>query len=141
MPRSVPFGAVLLLTIGSHAAKSQIAITKVTNSADLKNGSTLTFVLVPGPPFPGVPTPPLIPSPVATTLPTEIPMPGGLATVFCTGLSGRPGDKVVAEGLPLPLQLAGLSVDVFSSPAPILAVAFENTYQQINIQVPWEARA
>src|SRR5437868_4401498 len=66
-----------------------------------------------------------------------LPQRGSLASIFCTGLQGTLG-IVSATTHPLPYDLAGVSVWVNSVPAPILAVAFESGYQQINIQVPWE---
>ncbi|MCU1276217.1 MAG: Glucose/sorbosone dehydrogenase-like protein [Bryobacterales bacterium] len=66
-----------------------------------------------------------------------LPQTGSLASIFCTGLQGPPG-IITANSRPLPYDLAGVSVWINSVPAPILAVAFENGYQQINVQVPWE---
>ncbi len=66
-----------------------------------------------------------------------VPANGSLATIFSTGLTGITG-VVGADRLPLPLQLAGVSVRVHGVPAPILAVAAADGYGQINIQVPWE---
>jgi uncharacterized protein (TIGR03437 family) len=68
--------------------------------------------------------------------------PGSLASVFCTGLQNLSG-LVAAEGYPLPRELAGVTVTVNGVEAPILAVANigGGSYQQINIQVPWEAKA
>jgi uncharacterized protein (TIGR03437 family) len=68
--------------------------------------------------------------------------PGSLASVFCTGLQNLSG-LVAAEGYPLPRELAGVTVTVNGVEAPILAVANigGGSYQQINIQIPWEAKA
>jgi uncharacterized protein (TIGR03437 family) len=65
--------------------------------------------------------------------------PGGLASVFCTGIQDIPG-LVTAPGYPLPGTLAGVKVTVNGTVAPILAIAnlAGGTYQQINIQIPWE---
>lgn len=65
--------------------------------------------------------------------------PGSLASVWCTGLTGISG-IVSATGPTLPTQLAGTSVYAGGSgAAPILAVADLGGYQQINIQIPWDA--
>jgi uncharacterized protein (TIGR03437 family) len=72
--------------------------------------------------------------------------PGGLATVFITGLTGIDG-AVKAMSLPLPYELSGVSVSLRLPPqfpdtagdemrAPLLAVADVNGQQQINFQVP-----
>jgi uncharacterized protein (TIGR03437 family) len=66
-----------------------------------------------------------------------LPQPGSLCSLFVTGLQGSRG-IVTAATVPLPNELAGVGVWVDSLPAPILAVAFFDSYQQINMQVPWE---
>lgn len=68
--------------------------------------------------------------------------PGGLASIFCSGLQNIPS-VLQAQGYPLPLSLAGVSVKFSGLSAPILAVAnlAGGAYQQINIQVPWELSA
>ena len=58
-----------------------------------------------------------------------------LATVFGTGLSQVTG-IVQASTIPLPTQLAGVSVTVGGAAAPIIAVANVNGQEQINFQVP-----
>ena len=63
--------------------------------------------------------------------------PGSLCSLFVTGLQGSPG-ILTAPTVPLPNELAGVSVRIDSLPAPILAIAFFDSYQQINVQVPWE---
>lgn len=73
----------------------------------------------------------------AASFAAGLPANGSLATVFCTGLTGITR-VVVADGVPLPLQLSGVSVRVDGVPAPMLAVAAVDGYQQINVQVPWE---
>jgi uncharacterized protein (TIGR03437 family) len=57
--------------------------------------------------------------------------PGALASIFGSNFAGA---ETVAS-LPLPTNLAGVSVTVNGKPAPLLAV----TGGQINFQVPWEA--
>jgi uncharacterized protein (TIGR03437 family) len=66
-----------------------------------------------------------------------LPQKGSLASIFVTGLQGTPG-VVTATQYPLSNVLNGISVWINFLPAPILAIAFENGYQQINVQVPWE---
>lgn len=72
--------------------------------------------------------------------------PGGLASIFVTGLQGIP-DLITAQGYPLPRTLAGVKVTfagvqapAVAIDAPILAVAnlAGGAYQQINVQIPWE---
>ena len=67
--------------------------------------------------------------------------PGSLASVFCTGLQGISG-LIAAQDYPLPRTLAGVKVTVNGTDAPILAVAeiAGGSYQQINLQIPWEAK-
>jgi uncharacterized protein (TIGR03437 family) len=62
---------------------------------------------------------------------------GGLATLFCTGLTGIQGVQA-ATGFPLPYELAGVRVKVAGIDAPILAVADFGAYQQVNFQNPVE---
>jgi uncharacterized protein (TIGR03437 family) len=67
------------------------------------------------------------------------PVPGGLGTVFCTGLEGVAG-TVIAEGFPVPNSLNGVRVQFGGvAESPVLAVTNLGSYQQINFQVPWEA--
>jgi len=66
-----------------------------------------------------------------------LPQKGSLASIFCTGLEGAPG-IIMADRYPLSSGLNGITVWINFLPAPILAVAFESGYQQINVQVPWE---
>lgn len=68
-----------------------------------------------------------------------LPQKGSLASIFTTGLEGGPG-VIAATQYPLSNVLVGISVLINSLPAPILAIAFENGYQQINVQVPWEVK-
>jgi minor extracellular serine protease Vpr len=63
--------------------------------------------------------------------------PGTLATIFGQNLSDVSG--VVGAGvIPLPLQLAGVTILVNGIPAPILYVAYANGEDQISFQVPFE---
>ena len=59
--------------------------------------------------------------------------------MFCTGLQNVSG-SVIAKGYPLPRALAGVKVTVNSTDAAILAIAEVDggSYQQINMQIPWE---
>ncbi len=73
-----------------------------------------------------------------------LPRPGGLASIFVHGLSIS--GSVMANGFPLPPELAGVSVLVDGKPAPLLAVASLPVanplgMQQINFQVPFEAKS
>jgi uncharacterized protein (TIGR03437 family) len=68
-----------------------------------------------------------------------LPQKGSLASIFVTGLQGAPG-VITATQYPLSNVLNGISVWINFLPAPILAIAFENGYQQINVQVPWEGQ-
>jgi len=63
------------------------------------------------------------------------PAAGGLATLFVPGLDTT--ETVFASGFPLPATLAGITILVGGTPAPILAVA----PSQVNFQVPFEATA
>jgi uncharacterized protein (TIGR03437 family) len=71
----------------------------------------------------------------AATFTPGLPFSGSLATVFCTGLTGITGVQSAAN-YPLPDQIAGVSVTINGTSAPLLAVADSGGYQQINIQVP-----
>ncbi len=62
-----------------------------------------------------------------------LPLPGGLAAVYMTGI---PISGLTQASPPLPPTLGGISVDVCGTPAPILAVAGLSTYSQVNFQVP-----
>ncbi len=93
------------------AAHAQVKILQVTNAADYTNTSGIRF---------------------------EIPTGGGIAAVICTGLSGTLA-TIPATRYPLPVEVAGVSVDVFGVSAPILGIVFASDHQEINIQVPWES--
>jgi uncharacterized protein (TIGR03437 family) len=71
----------------------------------------------------------------AATFTPGLPFAGSLATVFCTGLTGISGVQS-ATSYPLPDQISGVSVTIDGTSAPLLAVANQGGYQQINIQVP-----
>jgi uncharacterized protein (TIGR03437 family) len=66
-----------------------------------------------------------------------LPLGGGMAAIICTGLTGVSG-YVSSDTIPLPLELAGISVKVRSVPAPLFSVYSSETIQQITFQVPWE---
>ena len=75
-----------------------------------------------------------------------LPLPGGLASIFLQGSSVT--GMETATGYPLPKELAGVSILVDGVPAPILAVVappagISNSMniQQINFQVPFEAKS
>jgi uncharacterized protein (TIGR03437 family) len=67
-----------------------------------------------------------------------MPWRGSIASVFCTGLRGING-IVTADRYPLPLELVGVQVTIGRTRAPLFAIAELGGYQQINLQVPWEA--
>jgi hypothetical protein len=70
-----------LVVIG--VANAEIKVLEVTNAADYTNTSGVQF---------------------------EIPANGGLAAVYCTGLTGSPG-TIPATGYPLSAELAGISAN------------------------------
>jgi uncharacterized protein (TIGR03437 family) len=61
--------------------------------------------------------------------------PGGLASIFGTGLTTAQG-IVAAPSFPLPTTLEGTSVSMNGQAAPILAVADVNGQEQVNVQAP-----
>jgi uncharacterized protein (TIGR03437 family) len=65
---------------------------------------------------------------------------GSLASIFCRGLQNV-GGLIVADSHPLPLSLANVRVRFGAYDAPMLAIGNRDggLYQQINVQVPWEA--
>ena len=66
-----------------------------------------------------------------------LPTAGSLGTIFCTGLTVD--GAASATGLPLPYNLAGVTVTIGEAPAPLFSVANLGTFPQINFQVPYEA--
>jgi uncharacterized protein (TIGR03437 family) len=73
--------------------------------------------------------------------------PGGLVTIFGSGLTRFVNGVVGADRLPLPKQLAGTSVEfvgfdstgtIVHYDAPLLAVANVGGQEQINLQIPYE---
>jgi uncharacterized protein (TIGR03437 family) len=70
----------------------------------------------------------------AASFQVGLPIPGSIATLFCTGLNIQ--GTVNAQGLPLPFNLAGVTVTMDGPPAPLFAVANLGSYQQVNFQVP-----
>lgn len=62
--------------------------------------------------------------------------PGGLATIFGQDLS-TVADVVIAKIIPLPTELAGVSVAVNGVFAPMLSVAYNGSEDQISFQVPF----
>jgi uncharacterized protein (TIGR03437 family) len=73
----------------------------------------------------------------AASFQVGLPPTGSIGAIFCTGLQVQ--GIVTAQAIPLPLSLAGISVTVGGTPAPLLAVADDGRYQQINFEVPQEA--
>jgi uncharacterized protein (TIGR03437 family) len=70
----------------------------------------------------------------AASFQVGLPPAGSIGAIFCTGLQVQ--GIVTADVIPLPLSLAGISVTVGGTPAPLLAVADDGGYQQINFEVP-----
>jgi uncharacterized protein (TIGR03437 family) len=67
-----------------------------------------------------------------------LPAPGGLASLFLSGLTGQPS-ILTGTGIPLPTTLGGFTLKIRGEPAPLLAVAtFDGGRDQINFQVPFE---
>lgn len=66
-----------------------------------------------------------------------LPPKGSLSIAFCSGLQVQ--GVIYATTTPLLFTLAGISISVGGAPAPILAVADDGGYQQINFEVPQEA--
>jgi uncharacterized protein (TIGR03437 family) len=62
---------------------------------------------------------------------------GSISAAFCAGLQVQ--GVIYANTNPLPLTLGGISVVVGGAEAPILGVADDGGYQQINFEVPQEA--
>jgi uncharacterized protein (TIGR03437 family) len=73
----------------------------------------------------------------AASFQTGLPPKGSLAAAFCTGLQVQGVTNATTN--PLPFTLDGVSVTVGGAPAPLLAVANDGGYQQINFEVPQEA--
>lgn len=64
--------------------------------------------------------------------------PGGLTSIFGTGLTGVSG-IVQAPGYSLPIELGGVQVKINGIPVPLLSISGTEAGQQINLQVPFEA--
>lgn len=62
---------------------------------------------------------------------------GSIAAAFCTGLQVQ--GVIYGTTSPLTFTLDGISVTVGGAPAPILGVADDGGYQQINFEVPQAA--
>lgn len=110
-PRASLTAIPLFVIALTCSAQSQLQITAVTNTADFQPG---------------------------------LPQKGSLASIFTTGLQSTltdlRGSLGVAQNNDRPLRnsFGGIEVWINFLRAPILAIAFENGYQQINVQVPWE---
>ncbi len=63
---------------------------------------------------------------------------GSLATVFAAGVRDAPG-SLVADRVPLPLALGGVSVTVAGIAAAVYSVSNANGQEQVSFQVPWVA--
>jgi uncharacterized protein (TIGR03437 family) len=66
-----------------------------------------------------------------------LPPKGSIATAFCVGFQVHGVIYGITD--PLPFVLDGISIMVGGAPAPILGVADDGGYQQINFEVPQEA--
>jgi len=65
--------------------------------------------------------------------------PGSVATITCTGLApGIQGSVVSTPFGPLPLQVAGVTVQFDTLYAPIYSVSNINGQESVNVQVPFE---
>jgi uncharacterized protein (TIGR03437 family) len=73
----------------------------------------------------------------ASSFQVGIPARGSIGTIFCTGMNIS--GSVQANGVPLPWNLAGVSVTVGGANAPLFSVSGLSGYQQINFQVTEEA--
>jgi uncharacterized protein (TIGR03437 family) len=62
-------------------------------------------------------------------------VPGSLATVFVAGVRDDAGD-VIAEAVPLPTTVAGVSVTVAGTAAPVYSVANIDGRERVTFQVP-----
>ena len=61
---------------------------------------------------------------------------GSLATAFAAGVRDTPG-FTVADRVPLPSSLDGVSVTVMGIAAPVYSVSNSNGQEQVSFQVPW----
>ena len=61
---------------------------------------------------------------------------GSLVTAFAAGVRDQPG-SLVADSLPLPLVLGGVSVTVAGIAAPVYSVSNQNGQEQVTFQAPW----
>ena len=61
---------------------------------------------------------------------------GSLATAFAAGVRDAPG-IAVADRLPLPASVDGVSVTVMGIAAPVYSVSNVNGQEQVSFQVPW----
>jgi uncharacterized protein (TIGR03437 family) len=67
--------------------------------------------------------------------------PGGLATVFGTGLTFKVNGILRAAGFPLPANLQGTMLTINGAAAPLTSIANIDGTEQINFQVPFETAA
>ena len=114
------------------AAGSQIAMTTAAAAPSPNNNATVVKISLAGTSLGNVAVE------NAAGFQSGLPAPGGLGSLFVDGIPVT--GTVVAPELPLPTQLAGITVSVDGIAAPILAVA-NATYPantQINFQVPFE---
>jgi uncharacterized protein (TIGR03437 family) len=67
--------------------------------------------------------------------------PGGLATLFGSGLTFGVNGIIQAAGFPLPANLSGTMLMVNGVAAPLTSIANVNGMEQINFQAPFETGA
>jgi uncharacterized protein (TIGR03437 family) len=130
-----------LTDINGHAtavctANSQIGSYTVA-ATPLALGKSATFSVANTAPPPKISSNGIVNGASFDTTNTDVVAPGGLISIFGTGLASQLGVQL-ATTLPLPTQLGGTQVLVNGVPAPILAVIGNPTFAQINAQVPFE---
>lgn len=64
--------------------------------------------------------------------------PGGIVTIFGTGLTKGVNGVVSAAGIPLPTELRGTRVKVNQIYAPLFSISNVDGQEQINLQLPFE---
>jgi len=63
--------------------------------------------------------------------------PGGIITIFGTGLGAKAGQTLIASGSPWPAKLGSTSVTMNGTTAPIYYVLNQNGTEQISVEAPW----
>jgi len=130
-----------LTDINGHAtavcmANSQVGPYTMT-ATPLALGRSATFSLANTAPPPKIGSNGIVNGASFDTTKADVIAPGGLISVFGTGLASQLGVQL-ATTLPLPTQLGGTQVLVNGAPAPVFAVIGNPTFDQVNAQVPFE---